>query len=78
MNNQPKIQPIAIEVMVTITNQIGMIHSSFSFSMNTSSQCMAHGYCERNKGDIPGVKKKATFENRRAGVKRETFSLLIC
>ena len=76
LNKQPRTRPMAIEVMVTMTNQIGMIHNSFSFS--NERRAVDTCVCSRNKSDVPGVKKKATFENRRAGVKSETFSLLIC
>ena len=32
----------------------------------------------KGREDVPGVKKKATFENKSAGVKRDTFRRLIC
>ena len=58
---------------VTITNQMGMTHNSFNFSVAVGMKSLY----ARVK-NIPGVKKNATLENKRAGVNNDTFKRFIC
>jgi len=57
LSNHPNTEAKMADTAVTMTKNIGMTHSSFSFV---------------------GVKKNATFENSKAGVKSETLRRLSC
>ena len=73
LNNHPRNHDTAMERSVTTMKKIGMIHSSLSLSYFDGEVDY-----RRHSTNIPGDKEKATLENKRQGVKRETLSLLSC